>query len=882
MKIKLLSLAGALLLAFGSVFADVEPNNSIGTAESASLGTLTGSLDLTAGDVEDYYTLSLPDDGGVTLSIAFTGTLIGQVQLFNADGNSLGSSAVVTTGSLTVDCVAEGVVYARVFRWSGTMSSYSLTISQSSLTYGMDAEPNNTTAEITEFLAVGSPQQGHMGQVNGSTFPLDVSDYYQVNLTGDGRINLSAQNDNTLLTQIVLKNRDGATLGASAVSATPTLTVDFLGGDYVYVQILRWSGCGSYSVSMTFDQPLYSNDTEPNNSIPLALPLPAATFRQGHIGYVNGVAFPLDVVDYYGAVLAGDGRVTLSAETDNGLQITLAIFNQDGSLLAGSPVSSTPTVSVDGIAKDTVFFNVNRWSGGGSYRVRYILDEPQHPNDAEPNDVLAQALPLSEGAFGTGHIGYANGAERPIDANDYYILALSGDGKVNAYVETDNGLQLTLAIFNQDGSLLAGSPVSDTISLSFDGVAQGPAYLRVSRWSGVGSYRVQYSLEEVPETNDLEPNDMLANALLIAPNFPAEGHLGYVNGAPSPVDNRDIYTFAGQSAGPISFTWATSNGLQTYVRLLNATGSVLASSAISTAGTLAYNLPDNGTYFLDLLRWSGVGGYTLGIDNGCDLTAVAAEQVISVGAQLQWAAVPGASSYNVRRGPAGGPYSVITTAAKRSVWFPLVENTDYEWQVQTVCGDRVSGYIPLRPFTTLEFPICPNIGGLLQDSLTATSIKLTWNDNPYAINYRVEYRVAGSLGGSAVNTAQPSAKLTGLLPGTNYEFRVYANCYGDGQSNFRNGTFTTPGARVGTQEAAKIWPVPASEYLNVSFPLAQDGTAQLVIVDALGRSVRTFQQAGFAGENRAELNLKGLSSGLYHLQILDNQGVQQVLPFGIR
>jgi len=992
-----------LLLTLGSAFADVEPNNSIATAEPAALGVLNGSLDLSLGDTEDYYLLTLPNDGAVTLNIAFVGSLNGQLSLFNSSGAVVGTSGILTSGALVVDCIAAGPVYARVFRWSGAASTYTLTVSQVSLTYGADVEPNNVITEVTEFLAVGSPQQGRLGQSNGATFALDGSDHYRVNLPGDGRINLSATNDNTLLTQISVKNRDGVTLATSGISATPTLTLDFLGGDFVYVHINRWSGCGSYQVSMTYNQPLYANDVEPNGTLAQARSLPASAFRQGHLGYSNGAAFPLDGIDYYVTVLPGDGRINLSAESDNGLNLTLTIFNQDGNTLVGSGISATPSTSIDGVAQDTVYFLVNRWNGGGSYRVRYTFDPPDHANDAEPNNTTGTALALAEGVFATGHIGYANGAETPVDnvdfyeldlsgdgkvsayfetdngllltitllnqngvalvgsgindtltlvydgiaqgpvflsvniwsgvgsyrvrytfdppdhANDaepnnttgtalalaagvfatghigyangaetpvdnvdFYELDLSGDGKVSAYFETDNGLLLTITLLNQNGVALVGSGINDTLTLVYDGIAQGPVFLSVNIWSGVGSYRVKYELLEVPEANDTEPNNVLVDAQLIAPNFPAEGHLGYVNGTPSPIDVKDLYTFSGQAAGPISFDWATSNGLLITLQLLNSAGSTLVGSGIAVSGTLAFNLPDNGTYYLQVSIWSGVGGYTLGVDNGCDLTAIANQQVISVGAQLQWAAVPGATTYNVRRGLAGGPYTVLTTPAKRSVWFPLVEDTDYEWQVQTVCGDRVSGYIPLRPFTTLEFPICPNIGGLLQDSLTATSIKLTWNDSPYAINYRVEYRVVGSPGGSAVNTAAPSAKLIGLLPGTNYEFRVYANCYGDGQSNFRNGTFSTPATREGEQSEAKLWPVPASEYLNVAFTLAQDGSAHLVIVDALGRNVRAFRHAGFAGSNLAELSLVGLSSGIYHLQILDEQGSQQVLPFGIR
>jgi len=625
---------------------------------------------------------------------------------------------------------------------------------------------------------------------------------------------------------------------------------------------------------------------EPNNSIPTTKELlfPDVAYT-GHLGYANGSVFPSDNFDYYRAILPFDGSLTVSGQSDNGMTFRFYVYNSNGTNLSTGLTSATPSNTVDCIAGgDTIYLSAQVISGCGGYQFSYTITPSIYAGEVEPNNSLGTTKEvLSPDVLYTGHLGYQNGSVFPADAIDYYRAVLPYDGNVTVSGVSDNGMTFRFYIYNNAGTNLSTGGISSTPTNTVQCMAGGDTiYLSAQRISGCGGYQFSYTIDQVPQPNDVEPNNNTGTALPITPNFPVEGHLGYVNSPVFALDGTDYYTFSGQGAGPVTFNATLSGSLTARLRLRNSAGSSLLTGVTSSAPTLTFNLASDGVFFLEIEQISGCGGYTLSFDNGCDLTAVAAEQVISVGAQLQWANVPGATGYNVRRGLAGGPYSVLTTTAKRSVWFPLVEDTDYEWQVQSVCGDRVSGYIPLRPFTTLEFPICPNIGGLLQDSLTANSIKLTWNDNPYAINYRVEYRVAGSLGGSAINTAQPSAKLTGLVPGTNYEFRVYANCYGDGQSNFRNGTFTTPGARVGAQADAKIWPVPASDYLNVSFHLEEEGAVDLVIVDALGRSTKTFQHAGFAGENRAELNLAGLSAGMYHLQILGNQGAQHVLPFGIR
>ncbi len=883
MKRRGFTLAGALLAFLGTAWADTEPNNSIATAENATLGTLTGAMNTGLGDTEDYYRITLPDDGKVTINSSITsGDYNVQVALYNSDGASLGASSVSTAASLTVDCVAEGVIYVRIFRWSGATATYSLTTSLASPIYGSDVEPNNSLANDLQLVGVGVPRDGRLGYANGSAFPTDGDDYYRVILPGEGRVTLSAINDNTLNSIVYILDRDGNSRGGSSISTTPSLTVDCIGGDTLYLRVFRWSGCGSYRLTWTIATPLYSNDPEPNNTIATPRTIAPGIYRQGHLGYFNGLLYPQDANDYYVAIPAGDGKVTISAETDNGLLAIVYILNQDGSQLAGSSISATPSVTVDGIAQDTIYFRVFLWSGCGSYRVRYTLSESIYANDAEPNDNTGSAIAIAEDINYTGHLGYRNGAEIPTDANDFYLLSPAGDGRITATIETDNGLLAIIYLLNQDGSQIGGSAIGDSVSISVDGIAQGPVYARVFLWSGQGGYRIIYSLTEVPESNDTEPNDALAQATAISANFPAQGHIGYFNGSPAPVDNQDYYTFSGEAPGNITVTWNTSNGLNVILYLYNSVGSQLFGSSIGTSGSTVYNIPDAGTYYIRLFRWTGNGGYSVNLDNGCALPTSATEQIISVGARLQWQAVTGISSFNIRRGPNGGPFEVSTTSVKSSIWYPLTEATAYQWQVQSVCSTRVSGYIPLRSFTTLADPVCPPIAGLTESNLTSTSVDLTWNTTIVAIGYRVEYRVVGSVTGNAVNTSGGTVTLSGLLPSTNYEYRVIASCYGDGFSPYRNGTFSTPAARESNALEASVWPVPTENTLSFQCTLESGSSLDILVVDMMGRTVKTFREQGFAGTNRFDFNVAGLTSGLYHLQVVSAEGLQQVLPFGIR
>ncbi len=754
------------LLSVQLAFADTEPNNSIALAEVVAFGSVSGTVEATLDNL-DYYRTTNPLDGNVTVSVTFSGSATGRIYFYNADGTNLGVSTTGNVTSRVHNCINAGTVYFAVERITGAGPvSYTATISVGPSIYANDVEPNSTIGQAFQVLSPGITYTGHVGYANGSASPSDGFDYYRAILPNDGEVTVSGLSDNGLSYRFYIYNSAGTNLSTGSASTTPSNTVDCMaGGDTIYIAAQEVSGCGGYSFSYTIAPSAYANDLEPNNSIgTTAAVLSPDVLYQGHLAYSNLPNFPTDAIDYYRAILPEDGNVTVSGVSDNGLSYRFYIYNSAGTNLSTGSASTTPTNTV------------NCMAGG------------------------------------------------------------------------------------------------DTI------------YISAQQVSGCGGYQFSYSISAVPQPNDAEPNNSTASALPIAPNFPVEGHLGYTNtGGVFPSDGTDYYVFSGQGAGLVTFNATIAGSLTARLRLRNSVGSTLITGTATAAPTLAYTLAADGTYYLEIEQTAGCGGYTLSFDNGCDLTSLANEQVISVGAQLQWNTVSGAGSYNVRRGPAGGPFEVITTSARKSIWYPLVENTDYEWQVQSICGARVSGYIPLRPFTTLEFPVCPAVSGLTQSGLTSTGITLTWNPSIYAIGYRVEYRIAGNLTGSAVNTAANTVTLSGLSPATNYEFRVVASCYGDGTSPYRNGTFSTPAARVALEQPAwTIWPVPTTGNLNFTWNSAQAGALGIEVLDLSGRQVRMFQQSIVSGANSHTLNLDGVQPGMYHLRIVDPAGNQWVKPFGIQ
>jgi hypothetical protein len=100
-------------------------------------------------------------------------------------------------------------------------------------------------------------------------------------------------------------------------------------------------------------------------------------------------------------------------------------------------------------------------------------------------------------------------------------------------------------------------------------------------------------------------------------------------------------------------------------------------------------------------------------------------------------------------------------------------------------------------FTTTFIPsnICGNPTGLSNSALTATSASVSWTAMPNANNYDVYYKASSSTTwlNAASATTSTTVSLTGLTPGTLYDWRVRTNC-GSGSSSYAASQLTTSSA----------------------------------------------------------------------------------------
>lgn len=327
--------------------------------------------------------------------------------------------------------------------------------------------------------------------------------------------------------------------------------------------------------------------------------------------------------------------------------------------------------------------------------------------------------------------------------------------------------------------------------------------------------------------------------------------------------------------------------------------------------------------------------YTFRTDGCCDApVGLAMSNVANTTADVQWNTVTAAVTYDIRYRPtSGGAWTDVTGISGTSTNITgLMECTEYEIQVMTMCDTSSTGFTPSEIFTTLGCGACEDLtycaasGGSAEEWIEEFTIGSMTN-------------TSGNDGGYGDYTGNPTTLYTGwsynlvmtpAFAGQQYDewFMVWIDYNQDGDfddanenvydsgvaSNSQvNGTFVVPAsptlgvtrlrvamqydAPVGNCEdgfqygevedycvelrdtsvgiydlnnqlAVSLFPNPASSQLTV---IANGATSplQLELVDATGRVIHSEQMQG----NQSILNTTDISNGVYFIRLSDGEAV---------
>jgi hypothetical protein len=270
----------------------------------------------------------------------------------------------------------------------------------------------------------------------------------------------------------------------------------------------------------------------------------------------------------------------------------------------------------------------------------------------------------------------------------------------------------------------------------------------------------------------------------------------------------------------------------------------------------------------------------------CNIPAgLSASGISNTQATLNWGAVEGAASYNVRARAFGASTWSTGNVTGTSVNFTgLTSCTGYEFQVETVCSNGLnSGFSGSANFITPGCSPCGAPSVAYVDNITTNSARFNWSAMPNATNYTLQFRRSGTSSWTSVNSTATSVTRTGLLCNTTYQYQIRTRCGNSWTAYGPIRTFTTASCNKETGENQlpmieqvfdfSVFPNPASDLINLQLHGADETAAYFVrIFDMSGRMVvskrlNMIQEAG----NTLQLDATELKDGLYLIQIINGE-----------
>ncbi len=162
-------------------------------------------------------------------------------------------------------------------------------------------------------------------------------------------------------------------------------------------------------------------------------------------------------------------------------------------------------------------------------------------------------------------------------------------------------------------------------------------------------------------------------------------------------------------------------------------------------------------------------------------SSLLATQITQTSARLSWV-TGGASNWDLEYGLSGftlGSGTRISTTTPSYAVSGLTPGQSYQFYVRDSCGvGHVSSWAGPDAFTTLSATLpCPSPSSLLATQITQNSARLSWVTGG-ASNWGLEYGLSGfTLGsGTQISTTIPFYTVSGLTPGTDYDFYVRDSC----------------------------------------------------------------------------------------------------------
>lgn len=356
------------------------------------------------------------------------------------------------------------------------------------------------------------------------------------------------------------------------------------------------------------------------------------------------------------------------------------------------------------------------------------------------------------------------------------------------------------------------------------------------------------------------------------------------------------------------------------------TGSfTVSSTATATATRMRVSMKYNGAQTeCETFSYGEVEDYgvTLTTSASCgNPSGLSAGSITSSGATLSWAAVSGATSYNIQyRVNGGSTWTTVTSTTNSRTLTGLSASTTYNWQVQAVCSGANSSYVAGTNFTTSSaactdsyesnetaaaaktIAVNTNILAKICSAtdvdwfkFTTTStnpkVKITLTTLPADYDVYLYNSTGATLLGSSENGGTSSEQIVyNATAAATYTVRVIG--YNGASSTTVNYTLrastqatnwridpnfmepVTPKdlSAIGGDEL-RVYPNPVAQNLFLNFTTLGEGAATVTMMDLSGRILHSMPMSLVPGSNVMDLSVADLADGMYIVRLQTANGV---------
>ncbi len=625
----------------------------IATAQTLENGDVkTGRFTETQHEV--WYTLTLQTEGDASIAVnSVSNVRIDGLDLYaeyNGE-NHWRTGSVWIEGGRILTCADMGIGTYKV-KVTGrptnnaTSGTFQITCLLSQPSYKSDPEPNGTWQQAA-FLTQGETMPGRMGYQFYND--RDNTDWFRLEVPEDGKLTFETKSDQSLRLgslNLYTLNADGADVSwrtskdmdGYGRDTTIVFEIPNVSAGTYYVRQDRYTGVGSYQLIYYFTSHSLNADPEPNSTWKEAVELNAGPSVSGQLGY--DYQNSTDGVDWYKIELPDEGTVILNTSSETTLRLgslNLYTYNADQ-----SDVSWRTSKDMDGYGKDTtVFFTIvdcaagtyflrlDRYTGYGTYTLKYTFNANSHQKDPEPNNEWTKASEIKLGTTQQGRLGYFYYNDR--DGVDWYKVEIPDEGTLALTTTSETTLRLgslNLYTYNAERTDVSWRTSKDmdgyskdtTVVFTISDLAPGTYFLRQDRYTGQGGYKLKVEFSPNPYGPDSFDNNAWDKATEITSGITQQGRLGYFYY--NDRDGVDWYRFEISADGEAVFTTTSETTLRLGSLNLYTYNGERADVSWRTAKdmdgyskdtTVIFTIFDlaPGTYFLRLDRYTGQGGYAL-------------------------------------------------------------------------------------------------------------------------------------------------------------------------------------------------------------------------------------------------------------------------------